>query len=365
MTLNYNHPFILGLSCFFLMLFSCNSRGSVDSAQVNQQLIDSSTVNVKLDPKATVIFQDSKGNYWFGNSEMGVYVYDGENLSLYTSSNGLANYRIISVQEDQNGILYFDTPDAVFKFDGISFVALPIANQPADGFQWQSSYADLWFRMGWDNPGPYRFDGEQLYPLTFPKNDMETEFYKSNPNASINPYAIFSMYKDRKGNTWFGTSNLGVYCFDGKEVSWMYEKQWLETPAGGNFGVRAISEDSEGNFWISNANYRYSILPDRSTNDALKMIQTKRQEGVKNSEIDDLYFYAIERDRAGNLLMFAQEDGLWINDGKELTKFFIKLEGQTISPTSMYQDNQGIFWFGTAEMGIVKYDGAAFERVEF
>ena len=54
------------------------------------------------------------------------------------------------------------------------------------------------------------------------------------------------MYEDSRGNIWFGTSNLGIYLFDGTEISWMYENHLIETPEGGNFGVRSIAEDQDG-----------------------------------------------------------------------------------------------------------------------
>ncbi|HIP31766.1 MAG TPA: hypothetical protein EYG86_03300 [Crocinitomicaceae bacterium] len=184
---------------------------------------------------------------------------------------------------------------------------------------------------------------------------MEDEFYKKNPNSTINPYAIYSIYEDSKGNIWFGTSNLGIYLFDGKEISWMHEKHLIETPEGGNFGVRSIAEDQNGNYWISNANYKYSLLPNEQEGDGLKSINYKRQVGIENIGEENLYFYSMQTDKNGDLLMFAQEDGLWLNNGEELIPFFIRDGERNISPTSFYKDNQGELWLGTDKHGIYKY----------
>ena len=351
------------------MLFSilttfsaCTSQGDIDHVETQLKQESSGDEKTKLDPEATVIYQDKKDNLWFVSSEKGVCRYDGENLTLFTSNDGLGSYRIINVQEDNSGNLYFDTPDAVFKYDGEKFTPLSIAESKESENEWKSEPGDLWFRIGWDKRGPYRFDGKNLFHLKFPKNKMEDEFYSKNPDASFNPYAIYSMYKDSTGNVWFGTSNLGVYLFDGKEISWMYENHHVETPAGGNFGVRSIGEDQDGNYWICNANYRYSLLPNDTEGDGLKPINYTRQVGIENIEKVNLYFYSMEIDSNGNLLMFAQEDGLWLNNGKELTQFFIKDGKQDISPTSMYKDNQGVLWFGTDQHGIYKYNGSTFEK---
>ena len=49
------------------------------------------------------------------------------------------------------------------KFDGQKFTALEIVENSSVENEWKSEPNDLWFRMGWNNSGPYRFDGKQLY----------------------------------------------------------------------------------------------------------------------------------------------------------------------------------------------------------
>jgi len=343
-------------------LYSCNSQGKRDNAQILLKQESNIGNKTELDSKATVIYQDKKDNLWLASEEKGVYRYDGENLIFFTSNDGLKSYRIISVQEDNVGNLYFDTPEGVYKYNGEIFAALSVVDSKESENEWKSEPGDLWFRIGWDKNGPYRFDGKNLYHLKFPKNKMEDEFYKKYPNASFNPYGIYSLYKDNQGNIWFGTAYFGIYLFDGKEISWMYENQLTEIPGGGDFGIRSMIEDEDGNYWICNANYKYTLFSNDSVSDELKSINYKRQVGIENIVKGDLYFYSMETDNNGNLLMFAKEYGLWLNNGKELTPFFIKAGEQNISPTSMYKDNQGTFWFGTDKYGIYKYNGNTFKK---
>lgn len=342
--------------------YTCNSQGNIDNAQILFKQESNIGNKTELDSKATIIYQDKKDNFWFASEEKGVYKYDGENLILLTSNDGLKSYRIISVQEDNLGNLFFDTQEDVYKYNGEKFVTLTVIDSKETENEWKSELGDLWFSIGWDRRGPYRYDGKNLYHLKFPKNNMEDEFYKKYPNASVNPYAIFSIYKDRKDNIWFGTAYLGIYLFDGKEISWMYENHLTETPGGGDFGIRSMIEDKDGNYWICNANYKYTLIPNDSISDGLKAINYKRQVGIENIVKEDLYFYSMETDSNGNLLMFAKEYGLWLNNGKELTQFFIKDGEQNISPTSMYKDNQGTFWFSTDKLGIYEYNGKTFEK---
>jgi len=341
---------------------SCNGQNTIDKEKIQRKQVSKIDKKPKLDSKSEVIYQDKKNNFWFSSKEKGVYKYDGEKLTLFNSDDGLGSYRFISVQEDNLGNLYFDTPEGVYKYDGVKFTILPIVNNNESESEWKSEPGDLWFRIGWDKSGPYRFDGKNLYHLKFPKNKMEDEFYKKYPNASFNPYAIYSTYKDSKGNIWFGTSNMGIYLFDGNEISWMYENHWIETPEGGNFGVRSIGEDKNGNYWICNANYTYTLLPNDGEVDGLKSINYKREIGIESKGKENLYFYSMGAISNGDLFMFAKEEGLWINNGKELTQFFIKDFERNISPTSIYKDNQGILWLGTDKYGIYKYNGNRFEK---
>lgn len=86
---------------------------------------------------------------------------------------------------------------------------------------WKLQEEDLWFNTLGKNGerGPFRYDGEYLYQLQFPKHAMEEEFVQRFPNTSWSPYDVYSIYKDSKGTMWFGTSNFGICRYDGKEVT--------------------------------------------------------------------------------------------------------------------------------------------------
>ncbi len=173
--------------------------------------------------------------------------------------------------------------------------------------EWKSDANDLWFRMGWAKSGPYRFDGTKLYPLEFPKNTLEDAFYKSNPNVSYNPYWIFSMYKDGKGNIWFETADLGIYRFDGKQIRWMYERHLTETPQGGAFGIRSITNDKEGVFWICNTRYKYHILPDKAEGAEPQPINYQREDGITDILKETQYFMSMTT---------YNNDDLWFVNGE-------------------------------------------------
>jgi ligand-binding sensor domain-containing protein len=76
----------------------------------------------ELDNQIWRIFQDSKGNYWFGSNGKGIYHLDGNELKLFTTTDGLVNDTIRGIQEDKDGNIYIETPEGISKFDGKNFL---------------------------------------------------------------------------------------------------------------------------------------------------------------------------------------------------------------------------------------------------
>ena len=350
---------IFGISTTF---FTCNGQNKSKNLDTPEKIIALGETVSKLDQKILLIFQDSNNNLWFGGNDKGAYKYDGKNLVLYSDKDGLIESNIWGIQEDRSGNIYFDTKEGVSKFDGQKFTTLEIVENSSVENEWKSEPNDLWFRMGWNSSGPYRFDGIHLYHLQFPKNEVENEFNSINPNANYNPYGVYYIYKDSKGHMWFGTSNLGLYKYDGDDISWMYERHLTETPQGGSFGIRSIIEDKDGYIWICNPKYKYKILPDNTNSNELKPINYQREFGVISEELESLYFMSMTMDNNGDLWMVTYDNGVWRNNGTELIHYPIKDGDTDVLLFSIYKDNQGTLWLGTHNAGVYKYTGESFEK---
>lgn len=315
----------------------------------------------QIDKTIWTIYQDKKSNYWFGSKENGVYYYNGQHLKHITTKNGLVSNEIRGIQEDANGNIFFDTEKGVSKFDGHTFKTLQMANQDSPLNNWVLKPDDLWFRIGSTKNGAYRFDGKYLHYLKLPTSPQENTFYKNNPNSSIKPYGLYTIYKDRKGFMWFGTASLGFCRYDGKKLNWHYEEQLQTTPNGGDFGTRAIFEDKNGKFWINNTRFRYVIETYGN-----KPITFKKENGIgylnKTNKMEFPFFLSVTEDNKGNLWMATYEDGVYKYNGKELIHYPIK-DGETdVLLFTIYKDNKGALWLGTHNAGVYKFMGKTFER---
>lgn len=80
------------------------------------------SAGIELEKNIRSIFQDSRGNYWFGTHDAGVYRYDGKVLSHFTEKDGLSSDQVRAIQ-DHSGNLWFGTGGfaGLLPLDGQSF----------------------------------------------------------------------------------------------------------------------------------------------------------------------------------------------------------------------------------------------------
>ncbi|MBC6993395.1 two-component regulator propeller domain-containing protein [Neolewinella lacunae] len=354
---------------FFLLLlatiFACRGQNAPEAGAVQPALELGDTVPA-LSKDIWYIFQASNGDYWFGSASDGAYRYDGKVLLYFSAADGLGSGGIRGIQEDKKGQIFFTTLAGISKFDGQSFQTLEpvIANGPEE--HWALQADDLWFStLGKEGEqGPSRYDGEKLYQLQFPKHHLADAYFAEFPDKPWSPYDVYSIYRDRKGQVWFGTSNFGVGRYDGKSLGWLYEDHLTNTPEGGSFGIRSILEDAEGKYWFCNNRFRYDIAAGVSDADGKALLEYRRSPGIRGLSTargaDHIYFFSVVEDAAGDLWMVTYDEGVWRYDGQSVTHYPVKKGTKDLSLFSLYQDRKGELWVGTHEAGVYKFDGTNF-----
>lgn len=348
------------LLSFFSTFTSCNGQNKPKVQQ--EKPVEVGVTVSSLDKTIWAIYQDKNTNYWFGSKENGVYFYNGKQIKHMTVKDGLVSNEIRGFQEDSEGNIFIETERGVSKYDGRTFKTLQIANPEFPTNNWVLEPDDLWFRMGSGNDRLYRFDGKHLHSLKLPQSPQEDDFKSKNKNASSRPYALYTIYKDRKGIMWFGTASVGVCRFDGKTLSWHYEKQLQTTPEGGDFGTRAIFEDKEGKFWINNTRFRYSLNPNSSI-----AINFQKEDGIGYLDETDkkefAFFLSMTEDNEGNLWMATYDNGVWKYNGKKLIHYPIR-DGETdVLLFTIFKDNKGVLWLGSHNAGVYKFNGKTFDKM--
>ncbi len=295
-------------------------------------------------------YHDAQNRYWFGSWDQGVFVFDGSTLVQFTTRHGLSNNRIDDISGDADGNVYLTschpTPSVV-KYDGNTFTSFNAV--PSDA--WELNASDLWFRHAFGEEKVLRFDGTTLHELSLPK-----------PPGLTNPYEIYSIYRDRMGNVWFGTNPVGVCRFNGTSFDWITEEDVTEFRNEGANGVRGIMEDRNGDFWF-NTEYRYSVYDSATLQSGTFYTRYKSIGGLDGKEDSDLDEYlSCLRDNDNNLWFVTYLDGVWKYDGARITHYPFTENGAKVSTYSIYKDRQGVLWVGTHEHGAWRWEGEGFMR---
>ncbi|WP_177765631.1 two-component regulator propeller domain-containing protein [Flavobacterium sp. I3-2] len=354
------HKIKLIFLIFILSLnVSCFEKKSTEQEITKPKLeTNSKTDTLKFTSGIRAIFQDSKGNYWFGSHNEGLSLYDGKSFEYFKNKEGLFDNQVRSVQEDKNGKIWIETAKGISVYDNGTIKTYTTSfNNPI--FNWNETNGDLWFYAG-EEDGVNRFDGEHMKYLIFPK-PKNKDYYNS--------YGVTGISKDKNGKIWIATY-AALFNYDGNLVH-IFDNYKLNLKDDEYLHIRSVLADSKGQIWIGNNGIGVILLKGDSiihfSKEQKKLIpinefktNTKSEQFNKNTGLQSVF--AIEEDSYGNIWFGDRDSGAWKFDGKTLTNYKIdsKLNSQMI--WSIYQDQNKNLLFGMAEGAVYKFNGKTFEK---
>ena len=313
------------------------------------------------------IFQDSKGNLWFGTLGEGVVRYDTSTLlstgkstlTYFSNPDGFYSNSVFAINEDKNGNLWFGTDQGVYKYapsaslraggqafknynqkDGLNHVDISRKSILVDksGNVWVGTHG-----------GVYRYD-----PVVDSKGERSFSLFKELP-----PINVAGIMEDKSGNIWFASSRDGVFRYDPsaklrageKAITNITEKEGLgENYAGG------MAEDKDGNMWFTMKNgickYNGKTLTEYTAKD-----------GLGGTE-----FWGIYIEESGIIWITARgsttrfDPTLALPNPKAFT-MFTPANGLNCCVQSMYQDKSGNMWWGAGQ-GLYRFNGTGFYQVK-
>lgn len=355
---------LTAITFLLIYLSSCNGQTKNNNTSNNTNKPNSTSQPNNLNAEANSvdknirsIFQDKKGNYWFGTDGAGVYRYDTKTLTQFTVKDGLADNQVINIQEDDLGNIWFGAGTFhISKFDGTKFTPYADKIKISKGTEtdWKSKSNDLWFYAG---GGVFRYSNPTLSYLPF-----ETQSSKAQTNIpfSLSRYAVYCILKDTKGNIWFGTQAEGVCRYDGKTLTWFKEKG-LAGPA-----VLGLFEDSKGNLWFGNNGaglFRYDGKVLSNFTEEKDLSNPDFRKSGKSGPGTLARVLAINEDNNGNLWIGTADAGIWRYDGRDLINYTSKNGIPNVGIEKIFKDNVGELWFGTDGSGIYKFNGSTFTEI--
>ncbi|MBC8757659.1 diguanylate cyclase [Kordia sp. YSTF-M3] len=356
---------IVQIIILFSLLSSCINKGSKnnnpvklpETSNVKPVEVDRDTVmQLRYTSMVRAIFEDSKGNFWFG-SEEGVCRYDGKFFTYFTEKDGLSNNQIRTIQEDTHGNIWFGTGNGISSYNGKEFIIHSDKNlensvNPQEN-KWKKTLGDVWVSNGEDRTGGiYRFNGQNLSYLTFPVLDSNHDSFSiTGPVTGIS---------QSKGNKVWISSYGGVLGYDGKSFIFINERSF-------DYHVRSIFEDSKGNLWIGNNGIGVLYYDGTKTINFTEKMGLNDKNGQTGGTISPKgtlnHVFSIGEDRNGNIWFGDRDSGAWSYNGKSLTNYTTENGLTSMFVRAIYTDKNGDLWLGMDNGAVCKFNGKSFDRI--
>lgn len=349
--------------------FSCAEKKSTKK-QISQPKLTASskTDTLKFTSGIRAIFQDSKGNYWFGSLQEGVAVYNGESFKYFTSNEGLSDNQIHSIQEDKQGIIWFDTQTGISTYNGTTISnrikannknsqnVFPIQSNKHKTSEWMKSDNDLWFEAG-NKAGVYRYDGQELHYLKLP------------PQKVLNPYdnlfVVTDISKGKNNMIWFSTY-ASVFGYNGREFTVINNKTLGFENKIETLHIRSVYEDSKGRLWLGNNGIGVLLKEGDSVINFSKKHRlihpNSKRNGEKSPQGTLEHVFIIAEDNKGNIWFGDRDAGIWKFNGEEFENYTKKDGLKNDFVLSIYEDRNSKLWFGMADGSLYKFNGKTFEQ---
>lgn len=295
--------------------------------------------------------QDKEGNLWFGSTGEGVYRYDGQLFTQFTTKDGLNGNTVYSILQDADGKIWFGTDAGLARYDGKEISAVPIylTGNFAPVYQASSAKNAVW-SMLLDKSGKIWF-GTSAGVYSY--NGVSFNRFLDNAdivnNSTLHLNMVACILEDKQGNIWFGSGMPpgmeGLCRYDGKSL--------VPFNPGGEKWIRYMIEDKNGTLWIgtrNNGNWLY---------DGKTFTKFTEKENLGTPLLTD---------KAGNIWFGGSENengyggdgGIWRYDGRNFTNFGTRDGLGDYSVWCMLQDKAGHIWVGTRNNGLYRYDGNSF-----
>ncbi len=356
---------------FFLLAlnFSCVEKKSTENELNKTELVATSeTDTLKFNSGIRSIFQDSKGYYWFGSLQEGVAVYNGKSFNYFTTNEGLTDNQIHRIQENKEGVIWFNTQSGVSSYDGKSIknhtstengisrsLNLVTFNDTSRN-KWTKTDIDIWFGAG-VKEGVYRYDGQKIHYLAFPPHKVL--------NLNDNLFAVTSISKGKNNMLWFATY-AGVFGYNGHEFEIINDETLGFDRNIAPLHIRSILEDSKGRLWMGNNGIGVllkegdSIMNFSKKNNLIHPESGRKGDKSMPGTLE--HVFTISEDRNGNIWFGDRDAGVWKYDGETMTNY-TKKDGLTNDfAQSIFEDKNGVLWFGMRDGNVYKFNGKTFEK---
>lgn len=319
------------------------------------QLIPQNIINI-IDEERYNVFIDSKDIIWITTYGNGLFSYDCksghlQNYKYTLGQNSLSSDYLLSITEDNFGNLWLGSEyagiiKAIKPNYDIQYIRpenkISIGKNNSVKTIYEDSNNNIW--VGTKNGSLYVYD-HQIKTIKHIYEDL-------------NPYV---MTEDKQAGMWVGTKGNGLYLFDTKTFKQLahYKNETNSMKSLSNNSIFSLLLDNKNRLWVGSFGGGINLL--KRENNTTSFVRLFNQEGNRR------YIRSLYQDSKG-LIWVGTSDGVikfkpeniianpldFINYKLNLQKF------NTLSSNdvkTIYEDEDGQIWIGTAGGGLNKYLG--------
>ena len=269
-----------------------------------------------------MMFQDSKGNIWFG-AENGAWKLTDDSLiridSIKSESGGRVTIKDIT--EDKDGIIWVGHTDGISSVDGTLVTNYYESDGLISNDVWcieTDVNGNIWIGT---IEGACVFDGKTFKNFGLPLGIRDTTVGVSSDKM------INKIFRDRKGKLWI-SSNAGLFLYSNNTLTNVSKKVGIKS----NY-VSIGLEDKAGVLWLNSKEGLYTL------NDGVaKKITDESIEIGKG-------IGSIAEDKEGKIWFVVNQHHLYTYQNKELKEFKKSEENKGPVVFQIYKDQAERLWF--------------------
>jgi ligand-binding sensor domain-containing protein/serine phosphatase RsbU (regulator of sigma subunit) len=350
-------------------------------SKLNKETFENFTIATGLLTNTVfAITQDKKGNYWFATNS-GICKYNGNEIINFLNQKNISGKEFYSLLIDSEGNIFFagEIGDGFIKYSNGKFEKTPFPEQFPKKSRIFSMMEDkqgsIWFTT--DNDGIIKYD--------------KKDFYSYSEKNGLSSNQVYAIKDDYEGNIWIGTTNGGADKLNNESFAALTEKDGLSankiasvyknkdalfvgTQGTGlniftkgiysfkqeikelkNEKIFSIAENKKNEIWIGTEKSGIYVLGKKENNYSIKKhipILLNKSLGL----VDKIIF-----DKNGNTWISTYGNGAFlITISGEIRNYSTETGFPSDNLLTIYEDKRGNIWFGSIDVGAIKYDGKKF-----